>query len=81
MSRTRARHDHDGNLRGRVPDRLYHQLCIRDGVRHDPRMRDVLAAVVAFANGEPARPWWHYSRLRKVAEARVRQRGGPPPRR
>lgn len=36
---------------GRDPDEMYRTLCAADGVRHDPCMRDVLAAVVAHANG------------------------------
>ncbi len=52
----------------RDPDEMYRALCALDGVRHDPCVRDVFAAVVAYANGEPAQPWWVYSRLRKERE-------------
>jgi len=47
------------------PDRMYEALCRLDGVRHDPCVRDVFASLVAFANGAPARPWWHYTLERK----------------
>jgi hypothetical protein len=54
---------------GRDPDALYAALCAADGVRHDPCMRDVFAAVVAHANGEPARPWWAFTPERKARDA------------
>jgi len=53
---------------GKDPDALYEALCVADGVRHDPCVRDVFAAVVAYADGEPAQSWWVYSRLRKERE-------------
>lgn len=58
------------DLHGRDPDQLYDELCARDGVRHDPCVRDVFAAVVAIANGEPARPWWAFTPARKARDAR-----------
>lgn len=57
-----------GALAGQDADALYERLCHIDGVRHDPCMRDVLAAVVSYANGEPAQPWWVFSRRRKARE-------------
>src|SRR3954454_3452906 len=54
---------------GRDGDELYRSLCALDGVRHDPCMRDVFAAVVAHANGEPARPWWAFTPARKARDA------------
>jgi hypothetical protein len=59
-------------LRGRDPDRLYERLCAIDGVRHDPCARDVFAALVDQAAGRPAKPWFHYSRIRKANPARRR---------
>ena len=61
------------DLKGRDPDALYAHLCAMDGVRHDPCMHDTFAAVIAYANGEPAQPWWMFSRRRK---ARERSEGG-----
>ncbi|MCH8275622.1 MAG: helix-hairpin-helix domain-containing protein [Armatimonadetes bacterium] len=58
------------DLKGRDPDELFHRLCALDGRRHDPCVRDVFAAAVSFANGEPARPWWEFSRERKARERR-----------
>lgn len=54
---------------GRDPDALYHALCALDGRRHDPCVRDVFAAVVAYANGEGARPWWTFTPARKARDA------------
>jgi hypothetical protein len=45
---------------------MYAKLCKIDGVRHDPCLLDVFESVVAFANGAPARPWWHYTPKRKA---------------
>lgn len=56
---------------GKDPDAPYETLCALDGVRHDPCVRDVFAAVVASADGEPAQPWRVDSRRRKE-----RERGG-----
>ena len=59
-------------LAGGDPDRMYEALCKIDGVRHDPCVRDVFAAVVAYANGAPARPWWAYTPQRKARTKTVR---------
>ena len=55
------------DLRCRDPDVMYAALCAYDGVRLDPCCRDVFAALVDFANGAPARPWWKYTPERKRA--------------
>ena len=52
-------------LKSQNADKLYAKLCKLDGVRHDPCVIDVFASLVAFANGAPARPWWHYTPERK----------------
>jgi len=59
-------------LAGGDADALYDALCKIDGVRHDPCVRDVFAAVVAYANGAPARPWWAYTSERKAQTKRGR---------
>ena len=56
------------DLRGCEPHELFERLCAIDGHRHDPCLLDTFVAAVAFANGEPARPWWEYSRERKARE-------------
>jgi hypothetical protein len=53
---------------GKDPDEMYYELCGLDGKRHDPCVRDVFAAVVSYANGEPARPWWEFTPERKARE-------------
>jgi hypothetical protein len=58
-------------LAGRDPDALYEALCRLDGQRHDPCLRDVFAAVVAYANGEEARPWWAFTPARKARDGQV----------
>jgi len=55
------------DLRGQDPDELFERLRALDGRREDPCLLDTFIAAVAIANGEPARPWWHYSRERKAA--------------
>jgi len=50
----------------REPGEMYESLCALDGVRHDPCVLDVFSAAVAYARGEPARPWWEFSRERKA---------------
>jgi hypothetical protein len=57
------------DLRGRDPGQLFDRLCEIDGRRHDPCVLDTLTAVVDYANGAPARPWWFYSRRRKARPA------------
>ena len=61
----RAGIEHVDQLHGSDADDLYTRLCDVDGQRHDPCVLDTFTAVVDFANGAPARPWWYYSRLRK----------------
>ena len=55
-------------LAGQDPEALYERLCALDGVRHDPCLLDVFTAIVAHANGEPAQPWWVFSRQRKARD-------------
>ena len=56
------------DMAGRDPDNLYDALCDLDARRHDPCLRDVFAAVVAYANGEEARPWWAFTPARKARD-------------
>jgi hypothetical protein len=53
---------------GRDPDEMYYELSAIDAKRHDPCVRDVFAAVVAYADGAPARPWWEFTPERKARE-------------
>jgi hypothetical protein len=60
---------------GRDPDEMYHELCALDARRHDPCVCDVFAAVVSYAEGHPARPWWEFTPERKAREAREKGAG------
>ncbi|OWK36603.1 helix-hairpin-helix domain-containing protein [Fimbriiglobus ruber] len=53
------------DLRGRDPYVLYDDLCRVTGVRHDPCVLDTFISAVRFVEGEPAKPWWHYTAERK----------------
>jgi hypothetical protein len=54
-------------LRGEYADGLYARVCDVEGQRLDPCLLDTLTAIVDYADGAPARPWWYYSRIRKAA--------------
>ena len=53
-----------GDLRGRDPEELFERMCLREGRRLDPCLLDTVVAAVSYADGEPARPWWEFSRER-----------------
>lgn len=53
-------------LVGRSPLDLYSTLCDVTGVRHDPCVLDVFMSITRFMDGEPPRPWWHYTAERKA---------------
>jgi nucleotidyltransferase/DNA polymerase involved in DNA repair len=50
---------------GADADDLYLRLGQIDGQLHDPCMADVLASLIAIADGQPARPWWKHTPERK----------------
>lgn len=47
---------------------LYDRLCRLTNCRQDPCVLDVFSMLTSQARGEPARPWWEFSRER-IAEA------------
>ena len=53
---------------GLDPYGLYQELCILDDKQLHPCWMDVFVAVVSYANGEPARPWWEFTPQRKAWE-------------
>ena len=57
-----------GDTAGKDPDEMYYELCAIDAKKHDPCVRDVFAAVVSYAEGSPARPWWEFTPERKERE-------------
>jgi hypothetical protein len=54
-----------GELLGRDPYTMYDDLCRIAGVRYDPCLLDTFIAVVRFMAGEPKKPWWKYTAVRK----------------
>jgi Pathogenicity locus len=58
---------------GKNPDEMYHELCAIEATRHDPCVRDIFAAVVSYADGNPPRPWWEFTPQRKAREKALRE--------
>lgn len=52
-------------LVGQNPMELYRRLCRKTGQRQDPCVIDVFMSLTEFMKGEPARPWWAYTEVRK----------------
>jgi hypothetical protein len=57
------------DVRGHTAVELYERLWESDGTRPDPCVEDTFAALVALAAGEPSRPWWEFTPLRKARES------------
>lgn len=53
------------DLRKQDPYGLYEKLCRKTFCRQDLCVLDVFISAVRFMQGEPARPWWHYTQERK----------------
>jgi predicted RecB family nuclease len=47
------------------PDELYERLCKLTGVRHDPCVWDVFAAIIHEAQTGQKTPWWQWTKVRK----------------
>ena len=45
--------------------KMYRKIEKITGHKHDPCVLDTYMAVIDFANGAEARPWWHYTSRRK----------------
>lgn len=58
---------------GKDPDEMYCELNAIEAKRLDPCVRDVFAAVVSYAEGGPARPWWDFTPERKAREKSRRE--------
>jgi hypothetical protein len=54
------------DLSGRNADDLFKRLAALAPRFADPCVLDTMNAVVDYADGGPARPWWEYSRERKA---------------
>ncbi len=53
-------------LKRKNPYTMYRELCIKMRVRQDPCVLDTFIAVVDFMHGAPARPWYFYTKERKI---------------
>ena len=49
------------------PFEMYERLCQLTRCRHDPCVIDVFMSITDFMNGNPPRPWWDFTVLRKNA--------------
>jgi hypothetical protein len=54
-----------GDLKGAGPLELYNTLTRVTGVYQDPCVLDVFMSVADFLDGQPPKPWWHFTDLRK----------------
>jgi hypothetical protein len=50
-----------GQLAGRDPLAVFHELAAVMGQRHDPCVLYMLLSVKQFLNGGPALPWWAFT--------------------
>lgn len=68
----KAPHD----LRGSDPLELYNALSHLTNAYQDPCVLDVFMSVTDFLDGNPPRPWWDFTPLRKqrYGELRIKRR-------
>jgi len=66
--------DEPGTLAGQCPFEMYERLCRKRGKRLDPCVIDVFMSVTCFMNGEPPRPWWAFTGIRKQTLANGKNR-------
>lgn len=57
--------DEPAQLAGADPLDLYVSLCREKRRYQDPCVLDVFMSVTDFLAGNPARPWWHFTEIRK----------------
>jgi len=53
-------------LKNQTPDQLYENLQQITGIKHDPCVWDVFAAIIYEAKTGEKLPWWHWSKIRKT---------------
>lgn len=46
--------------------KLYRKMCRISGARQDPCVLDTYMAAIDFMQGAPARPWFYYTKKRKM---------------
>jgi len=49
-------------------DELYDRIQLITGKPHDPCVWDVFACAIDQAKDKPAKPWWHYTQIRKAKQ-------------
>jgi hypothetical protein len=59
------------DLIGKDGYQLYDKLCSITGRRHDPCVIDVFLSVVDFMNGGNAKPWWEFTKERKLHDRKL----------
>lgn len=65
--------DHPKKLIGMEPFKMYEDLCMVTGKRHDPCVIDVFMSAIHFMEcGEPL-PWWSFTQARKNQIAQQRR--------
>jgi hypothetical protein len=55
-----------GQLAGADPLDLFERMEEQAGHREDPCLLDTLLSAVDQADGNPGRPWWHYTAQRRA---------------
>lgn len=58
--------DHPMKLIGMEPFKMYEDLCVVKGKRHDPCVIDVFMSAVHFMEGGDPLPWWSFTKERKA---------------
>ncbi len=53
------------DLKGADPYFMYQKLFKLTGRHHDLCLLDVFISVVSFCNGNPPKPWWKFTAMRK----------------
>ena len=59
------------DLIGKDGYKLYDELCRKTGRRHDPCVIDVFLSAVDFMNGGDAKPWWEFTKERKLHDRKL----------
>jgi hypothetical protein len=57
--------DHPRKLIGKDPFKLYQELSMTSGKKHDPCVIDVCMSVIHFMEGGDPLPWWSFTDERK----------------
>ena len=62
---------HPQELIGKDPYKLYNELRRLTGKKHDPCVIDVFLSAVDFMNGGDAKPWWEFTKERKLHDRKL----------